>query len=197
MTTEPTTKKLKPSEILKVLKQDKTNSESFKSEWDTKRQTYHNEWAGRPYGNEVKGKSAVVSRDIKLAQIWQHSSLKDPFVNSTDAVKTTPVGGEDSPLSIQTAEVLNYQYSREFNRYRFITSALKVFQVEGTVVARVFWTFEEKEIEVEEPVFETQIIMGPQGPVAQPVPVGTQMVKKTVTVKNHPDARVVKIKIFG
>ena len=33
-----------------------------------------------------------------------------------------------------------------------ITSALKVFQVEGTVVARCFWDYEEKQVEVDEPV---------------------------------------------
>lgn len=192
MTEQTEIKKLSPSEILKILKQDKTNSESFKSVWDTKREQYHNEWAGKKYGNEKKNKSQVVSRDIKIAQIWQHSSIKDPFLNSAEGVKATPVGAEDTAISIQTKEVLNYQYSRQFNRYRFITSSLKVFQVEGTVIARVFWNFEEKEIEVEEPVMGISLIMGPEGPIPQQTQVGVKKVKKTVTTKNYPDARVCK-----
>ena len=219
MEQEKETKPLTKSEILKVLKQDLTNSESFKSEWDSKRETYINEWAGKKYGNEKKGKSQVISRDIKSAQTWQHAALKDPFVNSTDAVKVTPVGAEDTPLNEQTAVVLNYQYARQFNRYNFITTSLKIFQVEGTVVARIFWDYEEKEVEVEEPVMEmlpppeimqqlqqarqaTQ--MGQMGPMqfqqlqqqaqqmVQPTQVGVKKVMKTVKVKNNPNARVCK-----
>ena len=125
-------------ELLTSLKTDLDNSDSFKDEWDTKRATYRDEWAGLPYGNEVKGKSQVVSRDIKAAQTWQHSVIKDPFVNSPDGVKATPIGAEDTPLSEQTASLLNYQYTRDFSRYNFVSSTLKVLQVEGTVVARVF-----------------------------------------------------------
>jgi len=212
-------KPLSNAEILKVLKQDLNNSESFKSEWDTKREIYHNEWAGKRYGNEVKGKSQVISRDIKIAQTWQHSTLKDPFVNSTDGIKVTPVGAEDTPLYEQTATVLNYQYSREFKRYKFITSALKVFQVEGTVVARCFWDFKEKVVSVEEPIMEMRLppeidqrmqqalvavqagLMTPgqyqqmqmqAQQMAQEVQVGIKTVKKTVVISNRPDSRVCK-----
>jgi hypothetical protein len=217
--TEENKKPLTKQEILKILKQDLTNSESFKSEWDTKRENYHNEWAGKKYGNEVKGKSQVVSRDIKSAQTWQHASLKDPFVNSTDGVKVTPVGAEDTPLNEQTASVLNYQYSRQFKRYKFITSALKVFQVEGTVVARVFWDLKEKEVEVEEPIMEMMpppemlqrmqqaqqaVQAGQMDPMQfqqmqqeiqqnlQPTQVGVKKVIKKVKVSNNPNARVCK-----
>ena len=206
-------------EILKALKQDKENAESFKSIWDTKREGYHNEWAGKAYGNEKKGKSQVISRDIKTAQVWQHAALKDPFVNSTDGVKVTPVGAEDTPLNEQTAAILNYQYSREFKRYKFITSALKIFQVEGTVIARVFWDRQEKEIEVDEPIMEMlpppeiqqrmqqaqQAVQMDKMSIAQfeqmaqqaqsmvqPTQVGTKKVKKTVVVKNAPNTRLCK-----
>ena len=217
--TEEEQKPLTKPQVLKVLKQDLSNSESFKSEWDTKRETYHNEWAGKTYGNEVKGKSQVISRDIKVAQVWQHAALKDPFVNSTDGVKTTPVGAEDTPLSEQSATILNYQYSREFSRYNFVSSSLKVFQVEGTVVGRVFWEYKEKEVEVDEPIMKNMpppemlqrlqqarqaAESGQMHPdqfrqmqeqamlAAQPTQVGTKKVKKTVKVKNHPDTRVCK-----
>lgn len=208
-----------PKEVLKVLKQDLTNSESFKSVWDTKREQYHNEWAGKAYGNEKKGQSQVISRDIKTAQTWQHAALKDPFVNSTDGVKVTPVGAEDTPLNEQTASVLNYQYSRQFKRYKFITSALKIFQVEGTVIARVFWDREEKEIEVDEPIMEMlpppeiqqriqqaqqAVQSGQMDPLqfqqmaqqaqqlVQPTQVGVRKVKKLVAIKNHANTRVCK-----
>ncbi len=207
------------AEVLTVLKQDLNNSESFKSEWDTKRETYHNEWAGKSYGNEKKGKSQVISRDIKTAQTWQHASLKDPFVSSTEGVKVTPVGAEDTPINEQAASVLNYQYSRQFKRYKFITSSLKVFQVEGTVVARVFWDFMEKEVEVEEPVMEMlpppevmqrmqqaqqAVQTGQMDPIqfqqmaaqaqsmVQPTQTGTQTITKTVKIKNNPNSRVCK-----
>ena len=208
---------LTKTEVLKIFKQDLTNAEPFKSKWDKKRETYHNEWAGKAYGNEVKNKSSVISRDIKSAQTWQHSTLKDPFVNSTDGVKATPVGAEDTGLSLQAASVLNYQYSRQFKRYKFITAGLKVFQVEGTVVARCFWDFEEKIIETEEPVMEmlpppemlprlqqakVAVETGQMDPqqfiqmqmqaqqAVQPTQVGTKIVKKKIKLKNNPNARI-------
>ena len=179
-------------DLLTTFKADLSNSDPFKDEWDTKRGVYKDEWAGKLYGNEVKGKSQVVSRDIKSAQTWQHSVIKDPFVNSQDGVKATPVGAEDTPLTEQTASVLNYQYSRDFKRYNFVSSTLKVLQIEGTVVARVYWEFEEKEVEVEEPVFEMVPIRTPQGWQYQQQQTGVQMVTKTVTVVNRPNARLVK-----
>ena len=51
--------------ILEALKWDLKQSETKKKELDGKILKWKREYHGEPYGNEVKGKSQIVSRDIK------------------------------------------------------------------------------------------------------------------------------------
>ena len=56
---------IKKSELLTRLKDDLRASDRLRTEWFNKMQEWKNETQGRPYGNEVKGKSRLVSMDIR------------------------------------------------------------------------------------------------------------------------------------
>ena len=51
--------------VLQSLKADLKAAERLKQDNDDKIARWRNEYDGKPYGNEVKGKSTIVSRDIK------------------------------------------------------------------------------------------------------------------------------------
>lgn len=136
--------------LLIAFKQDLEESKKLRQELDSKIAVWKKEYNAEPYGNEIEGKSSIVSRDIKKQSEWQHCTLIEPFVSSPDIIKTTPVTFEDVRRSKVVELVLNTQFCRQFPRYNFLTKALKVLDQEGTLVVRTGWEYEEKEVEVEE-----------------------------------------------
>lgn len=141
--------KVNKKEILTALKQDFRSAESHQQEWEAKRQEWRNESIGAEYGNEVEGKSRIVSKDIAKQISWMLPSLADPFLSSSDIVKANPVTFEDGPGAEQSELLLNTYFCRKFPRHNFIMKALKVLLTEGTVVVKTGWEYEDKEIEVE------------------------------------------------
>ena len=99
-------KKPKTSEMLKIFKENLRSAELQRRDLDGKIEKWANEQDGKPYGNEVKGRSSIVSRDGKRQSEWQHATLIDPFVSSNDIVKGAPISFEDRSLARQQESVL-------------------------------------------------------------------------------------------
>lgn len=138
---------IKKSELLSKFKDDLKAADRLRQEWFNKIQDYRNESEGRPYGNEVKGKSKIVSKDIKKQREWMLPTLADPFLSSPDIIKCNPVTYEDVLAARQNELLLNTQFCRKFPRYNFMMKALKVLATEGTLVVQTGWDYEDEEIE--------------------------------------------------
>jgi len=193
-------KSMKNSQVLTILKADFRSTESFKSELDIKRLQWVKEYNGEPYGNEKKGRSAIVSQDIRKQNEWQFPSLIEPFVSAPEIVNCTPITFDDKEGAVQAEHLLNYQFCRGFNRYLFMSQMIKVFQREGTVVVRTGWEFKEevtKEMvptpvmpELDPMMVGEAIRRGYEIPQPEPMMVmQEQEVRKTIL--NRPTAEVV------
>lgn len=170
------------AKILRELKSDLKASEVLKKQQDAKIIEYKAQYAGKPYGNETEGKSAIVSRDIKKQSEWQHASIIDPFVSTSQIVKCLPITYEDVPSARQNELILNTQFCRKFDRYNFMSKAVKVLDREGTVVIQTGWDYEDEKVvtEVEAVAVDeygNEIIV-------------TEEVEDTVIIKNQPTARI-------
>ena len=150
------TKEFKPSihntkkenEVLKALQTDYEKSKAYNEAWHKKIERWTNEYMGRPYGNEKDGKSKIVTRDIKKHSEWLQASILDPFTSTPDIVKCNPANTDSLKLARNAEMILNQQFCRQFNRYNFLTRALKIMDVEGTVIVKTGWDFLEEEREV-------------------------------------------------
>lgn len=140
--------KINKRELLTSLKADFKASETMQKSWLEKREQWIAETYGRPYGNEVKGRSAIVSKDIKKQLEWQLPSLADPFLSTPDVFKCNPITYEDVQASEQSELLLNSQFARKFPRYNFIMKALRVLATEGTLVVQTGWDYEDEEVTV-------------------------------------------------
>lgn len=140
--------KINKRELLTGLKADFKASETMQKSWLEKREQWIAETYGRPYGNEVKGRSAIVSKDIKKQLEWQLPSLADPFLSTPDVFKCNPITYEDVQASEQSELLLNSQFARKFPRYNFIMKALRVLATEGTLVVQTGWDYEDEEVTV-------------------------------------------------
>ena len=135
------------SELLNKLKSDMKAADILRLEWFNKISDYRNQTFGRPYGNEVKGKSQIVSQDIRKQLEWMIPSLADPFLSSPDIIKCNPITWEDVPSARQNELLLNTQFCRKFPRYNFLMKSLKVLAMEGTLVVQTGWDYEDEEVE--------------------------------------------------
>ena len=177
-----TVMKIKRAEILSALKADLKSSEILKREQDGRIQTWRAEANGEPYGNEKNGRSAIVSRDIKKQSEWQHASIVEPFVGTPDLIKCSPITYEDVAASKQNELLLNMQFCRKFDRFNFMTKAVKVLDGEGTVVVKTGWDYQEKKVKTMTEVVDVDL-HGYEY-------ITQQEVEETIVTKNQPTALV-------
>jgi len=173
---------IKKREILKALKADQKEAERLQREWFIKREEWISETYGNQYGNEVDGRSKIVSKDIKKQLEWLVPRLTDPFLSSSDVIKCFPITFEDEQAARQNELLLNTQFCRKFNRYNFVNKAVRVLATEGTVVIQTGWDYEDEEIEVEQ---ETIMVDAAGNQF-----VGLKMGTETRVLKNQPTATV-------
>ena len=170
------------AKLLRSMKADLKSAEPFKKQWDVKMVEWRRQADGAPYGNEQEGKSAIVSKDIKKQSEWQHASIIDPFVSTSNIVKCLPITAEDAEAARQNELLLNTQFCRKFDRFNFMSKAIKVLDREGTLVVQTGWDYQdEKEVVTAETVAVDEY--GNEY-------VTRQEVEQTVVKKNQPTARV-------
>lgn len=170
------------NKILNALKADIKAAEHLKCTKDALIDRWKKEYNGEPYGNEQKGKSEIVSRDIKKQSEWQHASIVDPFVSTDDVVECTPITYEDNLAAKQNKLLLNTQFCRKFDRFNFITKAAKVLDQEGTLVVQTGWDYEEKTV-IEK--VETIEIDDNGNEI-----IAIKEVENVVVIKNQPTAKI-------
>lgn len=175
--------KVKKAELLSALKADLKAAEILKREQDSAIWKWKAEYNGDPYGNEQKGKSAIVSRDIKKQSEWQHATIVDPFVSTSDVIKCSPITFEDDLAARQNELLLNTQFCRKFDRYNFMSKAVKVLDQEGTLVVQTGWDYEDKEVTT---VGEMVVV----DPNTGQEMIIEQEITETVVIKNQPTAKV-------
>ena len=175
--------KINKKELLSALKKDLQAASTFREDEDIKIAKRVSEYQGKPYGNEQKGKSAIVSLDIKRQSEWAHAALVDPFVGTTDVIKCTPVTWEDREAARQNELLLNTQFCRQFDRYNFMTTAIKVLDMEATCVVQTGWEYDDEKIEVEREIVEVDPYTGEEY-------ITIEKVEETKVLTNRPTAVV-------
>lgn len=174
--------KVKKAQLLSALKSDLKAAERLKKEQDSLITRWRDEYNGAPYGNEQKGKSAIVSRDIKKQSEWQHATIIDPFVSTSNVIKCLPITAEDTQAARQNELLLNTQFCRKFDRFNFMSKAVKVLDREGTLVVQTSWDYEDEKVNTTAEV----VVVNELG---QEVVV-EQEVEETIIKKNQPSAKV-------
>jgi len=175
--------KIKKAELLSALKADLKAADLLKRDQDAVMSKWKAEYNGDPYGNEQKGKSSIVSRDIKKQSEWQHATIVDPFVSTSDVIKCIPITWEDEESARQNELLLNTQFCRKFDRFNFMSKAVKVLDREGTLVVQTGWDYEDEEVTT---MAEMVVIDEETGREV----IVEQEVTETIVKKNQPTAKV-------
>ena len=174
--------KVNKADLLKTLKQDLSSAKDMKAALDTRVSERRDIYNGKLYGNEEEGKSKIVVKLAKRQSEWAHATIKDPFVSTPEIIKCNPVTFEDVHAARQNELLLNYQFCRQFDRYKFMTKAIKVLDVDATLVVQTGWDYEDEEITQMTDVVEIDEYGNEF--------ITTQKVSTIRVKKNQPTARV-------
>ena len=177
-------KKISTKKLLEGFKKNLENAKDHKQRQDHLIAKWKDEYNGMPYGNEQKGKSRIISRDIKKQSEWQHASIVEPFVSTSDVIKCLPVTFEDSEAAKQNELLLNTQFCRKFPRFKFMSTATKVLDQEGTLVVQTGWETENKKVKKVANV----VVVDENGEEK----LVEQEIEEIVTTKNQPTAHICK-----
>lgn len=75
---------------------------------------------GEPFGNERRGKSQVVTRDVQETIDWIMPSLMKVFHSGGQVVKYNPSTIEDVPAAEQETEYVNYLFNRKNEGFKIM-----------------------------------------------------------------------------
>lgn len=103
---------------------------------------------GRPYGNEVEGRSAVVSNDLAEAVDWALPSIMRVFTQSGSIAEFDPIGPEDEQLAQQESDYTNQVIMRDNDGFMVLHDAIKDTLLLKNGYAKHFWEETEKVEEV-------------------------------------------------
>lgn len=103
---------LKDDEIVSAIEAQEALAETFGnlSEDRVKAIDYY---LGEPMGNEVEGRSQVISRDVWDTVEWIKPQLTDVFCGGDEVASFTPRGPEDVKGAEQETEYINYQLTQK------------------------------------------------------------------------------------
>jgi hypothetical protein len=106
---------------------------------------------GKPFGNEVDGRSKLVTRDVQIFVDSVLPSLIKTFIGSDAAVSFTPREPQDTEASEQQTEVANYVYQTWNDGYQLTHDCLKDGLLQKTGVFKWWW---EPETKVSEKLYQ-------------------------------------------
>jgi hypothetical protein len=102
-------------------------------------------YLGEPFGNEVEGRSKVISTDVADTIEWMLPSLMKMFTAGDDVVSFTPQGEEDEEGAKQATEYNNWIFLKDNDGFRVLYSMFKDALLQRTGACKVYPEFNEKE----------------------------------------------------
>lgn len=118
---EPKARELTDRELLSILRQKINEATGRRRSKVTKEQRDNLEmYLGEPLGNEMEGRSQVVSRDVMDTVEWIMPTLMAMFHGTENPVEFTPTGIEDEQFADQATDYINYVYNNDSSQPGFM-----------------------------------------------------------------------------
>jgi len=105
----------------------------------TQRATALDHYHGRPYGNEVEGRSQVVSRDLAEAVDWALPAVVRAFVQSGNLAEFLPVGPDDEQLAKQESDYVNQVLMKDNNGFLILHDLAKEAMLLKNCYVKHYW----------------------------------------------------------
>jgi hypothetical protein len=93
----------------------------------------------QPYGNEVEGRSQVVTSETLDAIEGLMPSLMAIFTSSDEVVSFEPQNEEDEEAAQQATDYINYVFSRDNNGFLFLYCIFKDALLQKNGFGKIYW----------------------------------------------------------
>lgn len=132
-------------ELLSLISNEERQAIGYQyGELSTERETAMDYYMGRPFGNEVEGKSQVISTDVRDAVEGMLPSLLDMFTSSKEAVEFEPVGMEDEQQAKAATALCNYVFYKQNNGFLVLYQWFKDALLQKNGVVKFWYEDDEK-----------------------------------------------------
>ncbi len=132
--------KLSKSKLLSLISQEVQNSLGFySSDLATSRKEALKYYLGEPMGNEVEGRSAVVSQDLLEVVEAILPSLMRMFTQQDKIVNFEPTQPDDVPYADQISDYCNYIFTKENNGFDILYSMFKTALLQKNGFCKIYW----------------------------------------------------------
>ena len=99
----------------------------------------------KPYGNEVEGRSAVVTGEVAEAVDGALPQLIRVFTSNEDAVQFEPVRDGDEPLAEQASDMANWVFYKDNDGFLILHNWFKDALLQKVGIVKAYWS-EKKDI---------------------------------------------------
>ena len=138
--------KLTKTKLLALNSQEIQSSLGFySSDLSTQRKEALKYYLGEPLGNEVEGRSSVVSQDILEVVEAMLPSLMRMFTQSDKMVNFDPQQAEDVPYAEQITDYCNFIFNRDNNGFEILHSMFKTALLQKNGFCKVYWKKSKKQ----------------------------------------------------
>ena len=136
---------MKERDLVAIIKSHRTDSLGYEdSGLSNERANALDHYHGRPYGNEVEGRSAFVSKDLSEAVDWAMPAILRIFTQSGNVAEFEPVGPEDEQLAQQESDVINKVFMQDNNGFMVLYDSIKDSLLLKNGYIKHFWEETEK-----------------------------------------------------
>src|SRR6185503_14382893 len=97
------------------------------------------DYYGQPYGNEVEGRSQVVTTEVKDAVEGILPSLMAIFTSSDEIVRFEAQNPNDDAAAQQATDYINYKFSRTNNGFLALYCLFKDALLQKNGYVKVYW----------------------------------------------------------
>ena len=96
-------------------------------------------YLGEKFGNEIEGRSEIVTTDVRDTIEYIMPSLMRIFTTHNNVAEFEPQGPEDVEMAQQATDYVNYVFNKQNNGFKVLYDAFKDALISKTGVIKHFW----------------------------------------------------------
>jgi len=128
------------SELIQHLEQEIDSSLGFsESKLTDQRTDALDRYYGKKYGNEVEGRSQIVTRDVADVIEWIMPSLMKIFTSGDKVVEFEPQGPEDVKMAKHATDYVNYVIMRQNKGFSLLYNWFKDALLQKNGIVKHYW----------------------------------------------------------
>tara|TARA_Y100000385_G_scaffold25039_1_gene24012 strand:+ start:100 stop:2130 length:2031 start_codon:yes stop_codon:yes gene_type:complete len=145
-------KKLTEDQLVSQLNAEISGATGYSNtELSNQREDAMKYYLGEPFGNEIDGRSEIVTTDVRDTIEYIMPSLMRIFTTHHNIAEFEPQGPEDALMAQQATDYCNYVFNRQNNGFKVLYDAFKDALISKTGIIKHYW---ENKYEVTKETYE-------------------------------------------